>query len=749
MRPFTRFLRTQLSFFKGFISNCSLETARKNQDRLGKLMASIHRGDITYDDFKIGEMEASIITPGDLVSNGIVLYLHGGGYTCGDLAYAKGFATMLSAKCGIRVMCVAYRLAPEHIFPTALDDCLDAYGYLLSHGYAPENIILCGESAGGGLCYSLCLRLKEKGWVVPAGIIAISPWTDMTASSPSYEENKEIDPSMTKERLKYYSDFYLYGKDEKYQKRTHPATNPDSEDDFIKKSNPYVSPAFASLDKMPPCLVFVGGDEVMLGDSILVHEGVLAGGGKSELVVTPNMWHGYVLYGLKENEGDFVKIRKFIKDNVPLQKKLKWMSLDNAAKIYPASRRRDWSNVFRLSATLDEKIDKELMQVALDVTVRRFPSIAVRIKTGFFWYYLEEIPKAPDIMDEKPYPLSRMIFDDIRKCAFRVIVYENRLAVEFFHALTDGNGGMVFLKTLIAEYLYQKYGLKVPNTNGVLDRLEEPSPEELEDSFLKYEGPVKHPRAEETAFKIDGSPEADGFRTNTTFILDAAQVAAEAKKYGVTVTAYFVALLIYTNMHLQRHLVKNPKRHKPLKILIPVNLRKLFPSKSLRNFVLYVTPGIDPRFGDYEFGEICKSIYHQMNLDITPKKMSARIATNVGNEKSMILKLAPLFLKNMVMKLVFNAVGEKKSTFTLSNLGVVNVPPEMAEHITRMDFLLSVQSRAPYNSAIITYGDKMYLNIIRNIKESVLERELYQTFKELGLKVVAESNTRTNRERRK
>ena len=134
-----------------------------------------------------------------------------------------------------------------------------------------------------------------------------------------------------------------------------------------------------------------------------------------------------------------------------------------------------------------------------------------------------------------------------------------------------------------------------------------------------------------------------------------------------------------------------------------------------------------------------------MNYEITPKKMSARIATNVGNEQSMLLKLAPLFLKNMVMKLVFNAVGEKKSTFTLSNLGVVRLPEEMAEHITRMDFLLSVQSRAPYNTSIITYGDRMYLNIIRNIKESVLERELYQTFKELGLGVVAESNSRTNR----
>ena len=745
MRPFTKFLRTQLGFFKGFISNCSLETARKNQDRLGKLMASMHRADVTYDDFLIGEMEASLITPKDEVSKGVILYLHGGGYTCGDLDYAKGFATMLSAKCGIKVLCIAYRLAPEYPYPCALDDCAEAYGYLLSHGYGPESIVLCGESAGGGLCYSLCLKLKEKGRVMPSGIIAISPWTDLTSSGESYEINKEIDPSMTKERLQYYADFYIYGGDKKGKKRTRPLTNSNSEEDFIQKSAPLISPAFGDLEKLPPSLIFVGGDEIMLDDATRVHKSILEKGGKSELVITPHMWHGYVLYGLKENEGDFVKIRKFIRDNVPLQKKLKWMSLDNAAKIYPASRTRAWSNVFRLSATLDEKIDKEIMQSALDVTVRRFPSIAVRLKTGFFWYYLEEIPKAPDIMNEKPYPLSRMVFDDIRKCAFRVIVYENRVAVEFFHALTDGNGGLVFLKTLVAEYLYQRYGIKVPRQDGILDRLEEPSKEELEDSFPKYAGPIKHPRMEETAFKIDGKAEEDGFRTNTTFIMSASQIAEEAKKRGVTVTAYFVALLIYTNMRLQEKIVKNPKRRKPLKILIPVNLRKLFPSKTLRNFVLYVTPGIDPRYGEYTFDEICKSVYHQMNLEITPKNMSARIATNVGNEKSMLLKLAPLFLKNFVMKLVFNAVGEKKSTFTLSNLGVVALPQEMAEHVTRMDFLLSVQSKAPYNSSIITYGDKMYLNIIRNIKESVLERELYATFKELGIKVVAESNSRTNR----
>jgi hypothetical protein len=216
---------------------------------------------------------------------------------------------------------------------------------------------------------------------------------------------------------------------------------------------------------------------------------------------------------------------------------------------------------------------------------------------------------------------------------------------------------------------------------------------------------------------------------------------------GVTVSAYFISALIYTTMRIQEKLVLNPKKRKPLKILTPVNLRRLFPSETLRNFVLYTTPGIDPRHGEYTFPEICKSIYHQMNYEITPKKMAARIATNVGNEKNRILKLAPLFLKNLIMKLAFNAMGEKKSTFTLSNLGVVTMPTELSEHITRMDVLLGVQSTAPYNSALVTYKGKMYLNIIRNIEESILERELYQTFKELGIGAVVESNTRIKDER--
>lgn len=743
MTYLTRFLRSQLALFRPFMSGLSLASVRSGQEKLGRLMASTHKGDVNYQDFEIGGKECSLIVPKDEVATGIVLYLHGGGYTGGNLRYAKGFGTILAAKCGIRVLCMAYRLAPEAPYPAALNDALDAYGYLISNGYAPSQILLCGESAGGGLIYALCLRLKEKGWTLPAGLIAISPWTDLTASGDSYTENVKKDPSMTAERLKYYADCYAYGA-QGSGKNIYPKTNPDPEDDRRIKQDPGMSPLFGDLRRMPPSLIFVGGDEIMLDDSRLMYQKLIEAGCRAELVITSDMWHGYVLYGLKENEGDFDRIRRFVRDRLPNQKKLRWMLLDNAAKIFPAARRRDWSNVFRLSATLTEKVDTEVLRSALDVTVRRFPSIAVRVKTGFFWYYLEEIPGAPTIMEEKPYPLSRMIFDDIRQCAFRVIVYDRRIAVEFFHALTDGNGGLVFLKTLVAEYLYQKYGVKVPQRDGVLDRLEEPDEAEMEDSFFRYAGPRSVGRAESNAFRITGVREPDGFKTNTTFILDSDAVAAEAKRLGVTVTAYFAAALIVAVMRIQEERVRNPKHRKPVKILLPVNLRKLFPSRTLRNFVLYVTPGVDPRLGSYEFEEICRLVFWQMKQQITPKEMAARIAGNVKHEKRMILRIMPLFVKNAALKIGFLLAGERKSCFSFSNLGVVRMPEEFMRYVTRLDFVLGVQASAPYNTSAITYEGKIYFNIIRNIREPVLEGALYKVFRELGLRVIAEGNTRGN-----
>ena len=713
-------VRAQLNLFKPIMTSCSLEASRKGQDKLGELMTALHRSEIMAKGHDFQRFQGAWIMPQDQRRSGVVLYLHGGGYTCGSLEYAKGFSSVLAAECGVRVFCAAYRLAPEHRYPAALEDALEAYQYLLKKGYAGHQILLCGESAGGGLIYALCLKLKALGLPLPCGLIGISPWTDLTGSGRSYEENREVDPSMSPELLQFYAKCYT--------------------DD---PADPLCSPLFGDVTGFPPSLLFVGGDEVMLDDTRLLHEKLLKSGCRSKMIVAPERWHAYVLYCLSENmPQDFETINRFMDKVLSPARSLRWMKLDNAAKIYPAAKRRNWNNFFRISATLTEPVDVAVLRSALDVTARRFPSIAVRLRRGVFWYYLEQIPHPPAIQEEKSCPLAHVPFHEVRQCAFRVLVYHNRFAVEFFHALTDGTGGLTFFKTLLAEYLSQKHGLTIPAGDGVLGRLEEPDEEELEDSFLRYAGSVKASRRESTAWHLTGTPEKDGFKDLVTMMVPADALRRCAKAHGVTVTELVCAAMMQAICRLQAEKVPQRSRRRPVKVLLPVNLRNLFPSRTLRNFASYITPEVDPRMGDYTFDEICAAVHHRMGLENNPQTMRAKFAANVASEQSPLLRVMPLFIKNLAMKAVFDTVGECKSCLCLSNLGVVHLPEVMAPYVERMDFIIGVQAKAPHNCGVLTWNGTAYINCIRSIREPELELHFYRVLHQLGLPVRVESNQR-------
>jgi len=710
-------MRSQIARLSQLLKKCSLETVRKGQNMVGELMESKFRKRVIIKEHVFEKMKSAWVIPKDERRQGVILYLHGGGYTCGGLEYALGFGTMLAVQSGAKVFCAAYRLAPEHPFPAALEDALESYRYLLAKGYSPKHITLCGESAGGGLCYALCLKLRELGEALPCGIIGISPWTDMTASGKSYEENKDSDPSITIEQLNFYADNYTGDRE-----------------------NPLVSPMFADLTDMPPSLIYAAENEIMYSDSVDFCEKLREYGCKCQLVTKADRWHAYIVYGLEEDRKDFAVMNRFLNQVMSVENKIRWLRLDNAAKIYPAARSNTWSNVFRVSATLKEDVDIEVLRTALDVTLRRFPSIGVRLRKGVFWYYLEQLSEVPEIRKENSYPLTRMSRRETRKCAFRVIAYKGRIAVEIFHSLTDGNGAMVFLKSLVAEYLQQKHGIHIPAECGVVGRLEEPPEEEMEDSFQKYAGTMRASRQARTAWRMQGIPESGDFLHVTCFKLSVKEVLEQAHAYGVSLSTYLCATIMMAIQNLQKEKVPSQKHRKPVKVLIPVNLRKLFLSKTLRNFVLYTTPEILPKLGEYDFEEICQVIKSKMSEEITPKKMSMLIATNVSSERIMAVRVLPLFVKNFVMKAVFDSVGEKKSCMSMSNLGAVKLPKAMEPYVERFDFILGVQATAPYNCGVISYGDTLCVNFIRNVRHAELEYHFQKVLQEMGIHAEVESN---------
>ncbi len=420
----------------------------------------------------------------------------------------------------------------------------------------------------------------------------------------------------------------------------------------------------------------------------------------------------------------------------------KWMKLDNAAKIYPAARRRNWKALFRLSVDLTDEVDVRVLERALASTLARFPGFALKLKTGLFWYYLEHNEGQPDIKEDEAYPCVHMDFAENRGFMFRVLYYKRRIAVEIFHALTDGTGGLCFTKTLAAEYLRLKYGVDIPRDKETLDCSMPPAPSETEDAYLKYAKKITRTRREPNAYRIKGTKESDDFINVITGLIPAHEVLSRAKEKNVSLTEYLTAVLIMAADKQQRDCVKREKGLKPVKICIPINLRRFYPTNTMRNFASYVNPGIDPRYGTYSFDEVLSVVHHYMRSEATEKLLNAKISTNVKTETRRMLRVTPLFIKNIAMKLTFNLVGDRKSSTSISNLGNVVLPDEMARHITRMDFILGPLSRNKVVCGALTYNGTLILNFVRTIKESTLEREFFRFLVKLGVPVKIESNQR-------
>ena len=417
----------------------------------------------------------------------------------------------------------------------------------------------------------------------------------------------------------------------------------------------------------------------------------------------------------------------------------KWFRLDTAALIFPAIARRNWCNVFRLSAGLTEPVDSAILQEAVNELKPRFPSFFVTLKQGFFWCYLEESRKEVQVREDYAYPLTFMSRREFKENCLRVLYYKNRVAVEFFHALSDGRGGSVFLVNLLARYLELKYGIDIPKTGVIRDLSEPIRMTEIEDSFLKHAAPAASGRKERIAFRLKGTRETDGFKHLITGIVDTETLLNAAHRYRVSVTAFLAGVMAESIIGIQDE-KKRQKKQKPVKITIPVDLRRLYDSETLRNFSLVINVGVEPRYGRYTLEEICRSISHQIGFMATPQQMAGMVAANVQPQRLLPLRLAPLEIKHLVMDLVYRQSGEKSGCLNISNLSRIEVPEAMQPYLTRAEFIIGPQRSYPNNCSVASFGGKTYINMIRNIREKELERRFFSKLVELGIPVEIESN---------
>jgi len=417
--------------------------------------------------------------------------------------------------------------------------------------------------------------------------------------------------------------------------------------------------------------------------------------------------------------------------------------LDTSAVIYPPTVARFNTHVFRISMDLYVPVEKDLLLAALNALMPRFPYFSHRIHSGFFWYYLMNNNSPLEVYEEVSAPCGHL---DLRKGAngymFKVFYTEHRIAVEYFHALTDGTGGITFLKSLVAEYLRQR-GNIVDADPQVLLPGEPVDPQETEDSFAKIYRPMKSVfDLESRAFHYNpkGAHYSDD-HSLVSAVMDVEQVKEQAKKWSLTITEYLVCEVLSTLQELQKLTVQSEKRWKPVRLSVPVNIRRIYGSKSLRNFTLFVVVGLDTNLGTYSFEEIVKSVYHQMRGKVNEKALSLQISRNVAGRRIPLIRYAPNILKRPLMKLLSDSYGDTIYSSVISNLGNVTLPDGMEEDVRRVDFSLSPSQKNKFALAVISAKGQLVLNITSILAHNrEFERLLLVHLVRKGLKVTVDSN---------
>jgi len=419
----------------------------------------------------------------------------------------------------------------------------------------------------------------------------------------------------------------------------------------------------------------------------------------------------------------------------------KWYKLDNSAIIYTSARGRDYASLYRITAVLKEIVLPDILQEAVNSVSGRFPYYLVKLRKGAFWHYLEEVDIPPKVKSDIANPCKPIDLKEDGGLMLRVYYYNNKVSVEFFHALTDGYGAMIFLKTLVSEYL-SRAGIieKLENNAGELfDVGEPPQPEEYEDSYFKYgKSNFQMPTRQKRAFRFRGTSEIQHTLNIITGIADVKQVIGKAKSHNVSVTEYLTAVLMevyYERQKYEQHLAE-----KPIRIGVPVNLRNIFPSRTMRNFIMMSSPFIDPNLGDYTFGEILYDIKNYMKYWLNPKFLRAQMYMNIRTETNPFIRPIPLFLKSYIVKQFYKRIGVRQNTAQISNVGIFKVPEHMQDHIERIEVLMGKPFSHSPNCGVITYRDKMSITFCGCIKETNIEREFFRKLVKSGIHVKIESN---------
>lgn len=395
------------------------------------------------------------------------------------------------------------------------------------------------------------------------------------------------------------------------------------------------------------------------------------------------------------------------------------------------------SSTYRICATLKEPVKKELLQKAEEMVLAQFLTFRMRLRMGFFWYYFEENDrKAPEVQEESDYPGAYINKSRNNQYMFRVTYYRNRINLEVFHALTDGNGGFVFLKELVYQYLRLAHPEELA---GEKDKLSTGIFLDQEDSYLQnFKKGADHSTAygsrKAVVLKGEMLPKGEVSVLHGYFRIE--ELKAAAKAHGATINQYLVGNFIYA---MYREYLKGAVSDLPISCCVPVDLRKLYDSHTMKNFFVIVSAKFQPTKETYTRDEVLAFVIETLKEQTTKENLENILSYNVSNEQNKFLRPIPIFIKNIAIRQVYNA-SANTATATMTNVGNVELREPYQKYVEHFYAMLAMSKGQNMKGAIVSYNGTLIVTFTSCLQDLSIQKRFFQCITADGVEAAVETN---------
>ena len=414
------------------------------------------------------------------------------------------------------------------------------------------------------------------------------------------------------------------------------------------------------------------------------------------------------------------------------REKLYWRRLDNSAKIFPISAGKKYSTVFRLSAVLNENVNPVILKKAVQKALEQYEFFKVKLKDGFFWNYFEYNSKEPIIEKEREYPCRYIEPQKNNGYLFKVTYFEKKVNIDIFHSLTDGNSGITFFREIIYNYIELAHEKEFQEELRLVKKIDSSA----EDSYIKnYDKNAKGNASTKKAYKLMGKKIKFGAVSAIHEFIDLETLKNECKKYDATITQYLTSVLIYSIY--KANYIKN-KDTRPIKVCIPVNLKKYFPSNTISNFFSYIT--VEAKMEELkEFDDIVEFVKKDFTKKLAEEEIQKTMSANVKLGINPIIKRIPLILKKPIVRLSYLEI-RKYTTTTFSNIGRIGIIGKYKKYIDSFLMLIAPEPVEKIKCSACSFENKIVFTFTSILNNCEIEKYFYNFLKERKIEVEIESN---------